>query len=110
IVDPFKILICALILIFLNWKFCAIALVAFPLCAIPIAIYGKKIRKASKLSQENSAETISIMHEAFTGIRIVKAFSMEDFEINRFLEACQRQFSYQMRMVRSSEITGPIIE
>lgn len=110
ILDPFKILVGALILFFLNWKFCLIALVAFPLCAIPIAVYGKKIRKASKLSQENAAETISIMHEAFTGIRIVKAFSMENFEIKRFVDACSRQFSYQMRMVRSSEITGPIIE
>jgi subfamily B ATP-binding cassette protein MsbA len=110
ILDPFKILVGALILFFLNWKFCLIALVAFPLCAIPIAVYGRKIRKASKLSQENAAETISIMHEAFTGIRIVKAFSMEDFEIGRFVDACKRQFSYQMRMVRSTEIIGPIIE
>lgn len=110
ILDPFKILVCALILFYIDWKFCLIALIAFPLCAIPISIYGKKIRKASKLSQENSADTISIMHEAFTGIRIVKAFSMEGFEIKRFLEACQKQFSYQMRMVRSSEIIGPIIE
>ena len=110
ILDPFKILVGALILFFLNWKFCLIALVAFPLCAIPIAVYGRKIRKASKLSQENAAETISIMHEAFTGIRIVKAFSMENFEIRRFVDACKRQFNYQMRMVRSSEIIGPIIE
>jgi len=110
ILDPFKILVGALILFFLNWKFCLIALIAFPLCAIPIAVYGRKIRKASKLSQENAAETISIMHEAFTGIRIVKAFSMEDFEIRQFVDACKRQFSYQMRMVRSSEIIGPIIE
>ena len=110
LLDPFRLFVSAVILLFLDWRFCVIALVVLPFCAIPISIYGRKIRKASKLSQENSAETISIMHECFTGIRIVKAFSMEPFEIKRFADACKRQFSFQMRMVRSSEIIGPIIE
>lgn len=108
--DPFTVIVLAIGLLVVDWRFCLIALVTLPLCAIPIATYGRKIRKASKLSQENAAEIISIMHESFTGIRIVKAFSMENFEIKRFADACIRQFSYQMRMVRSNEIIGPIIE
>ncbi|MBV9464144.1 MAG: ABC transporter ATP-binding protein, partial [Verrucomicrobiae bacterium] len=108
--DPFTVLVLSIGLLLVDWKFCLIALVVLPLCAVPISIYGRKVRRASKLSQENAAEIITIMHECFTGIRIVKAFSMENFEIGRFWDACKRQFSYQMRIVRSTEIIGPIIE
>jgi len=81
-----------------------------PLCILPISIYGRKIRATSKLAQENQGEIVSRLHENITGARVVKGFHMEAYEKKKFWETCLRQFSFQMRIVRSTNILSPLIE
>ncbi len=107
---PFTIIILACGLLHEDWKFSLTAVVLAPLCVLPIAIYGRKVRRTSKLSQENQGEIVSHLHENITGVRVVKAFHMEEYEQQKFWETCYRQFSYQMRMVRSINILSPLIE
>lgn len=110
ITQPFTVVLAATALIGTDWRFSLAAVVLAPLCAIPISIYGRKVRRTSKLSQENQGEIVSHLHENITGVRVVKAFQMEKYESAKFWETCYRQFSYQMRIVRSVNILSPLIE
>jgi ATP-binding cassette, subfamily B, bacterial MsbA len=107
---PFTIVILAYGLIQEDWKFSLAAVTLAPLCILPIAIYGRKVRRTSKLSQENQGEIVSRLHENITGVRVVKAFHMEAYEEEKFWKTCYRQFSYQMKIVRSVNILSPMIE
>ncbi len=107
---PFTIIVVATTLLFKDWQFFLGAVVLAPLCILPIAVYGRKIRKTSKLSQENQGEIISRLHENLTSIRVVKAFCMEGYEESKFWKTCYQQFAYQMRIVRSTNILSPLIE
>jgi len=107
---PFTIVILAYGLLHEDWKFSLTAVVLAPVCILPIAIYGRKVRRTSKLSQENQGEIVSRLHENITGVRVVKAFHMEEYEQQKFWETCYRQFTYQMRIVRSVNILSPLIE
>jgi subfamily B ATP-binding cassette protein MsbA len=107
---PFTLIAIGTALIMKDWQFSLAAVLLAPLCILPIAIYGRKVRRTSKLSQENQGEIVSVLHENMTGIRVVKAFHMEEYERKNFWTTCYRQFAYQMKIVRSVNILTPLIE
>src|ERR1019366_9926509 len=94
----------------LDWRLTLATLVLFPLCLVPILVYGRRIRKAAKAMQEHQASLVSVLHEALVGMRVVKAFSMEAREAGDFRGLCSRLFSQRMRIVRSKAISTPLIE
>jgi len=94
----------------MDWRLTLATLVLFPLCLVPILVYGRRIRKAAKAMQEHQASLVSVLHEALVGMRVVKAFSMEAREAADFRGLCNRLFSQRMRIVRSKAISTPLIE
>lgn len=93
----------------LDWKLAFCSLVVFPFCLIPIILFGRRVRKASKQGQERLADIVSIMQETIGGVRIVKAFNREKYEEKRFAAECKAFFSRIMKMVRAKAIIEPII-
>ena len=87
-----------------------ISLVVLPACMIPVVIFSRKVRKASAAVQQKSADMTSVMHETLTGSRIVKAYNMEDIVIGRFRKISMETVGQAMRITRSSELPGPMIE
>jgi len=85
------------------------SLILFPVCIIPIALFGKRVRRYARHGQERLAALVSIMQETLVGIRIVKAFGMEQYEIGRFSEQCIHFFNRIMRVARDKAIIEPLI-
>ena len=73
-----------------HFKLALICLVAAPLLVYPIVRFGKGMRRTSHRSQERMADLASLMTEGVRGHRVVKAFGMEEFELERFREATRR--------------------
>ena len=92
-----------------DWKLTLFNLVLFPLCLLPILWFGRKVRRASREGQERLAEIVSIMQESIRGVRIVKAFCMEEREQERFANESYSFFRRIMRVVKSKAKIEPII-
>src|SRR6266478_1767873 len=104
-------LVCVLGWLFYHdWRLTLATLVLFPICLIPIMVYGRKTRVASRKTQEHQATLVSVLHEAIAGFRVVKAFGMEARESQDFQELTRRVFRERMKVIRSRAISGPIIE
>ncbi|MBI1882623.1 MAG: ABC transporter ATP-binding protein [Chlamydiae bacterium] len=88
----------------------SMSLFIFPLAVYPIVKFGKRVRKATRQAQTQVGDLTSILHETISGIRVVKAFSMEEYEINRFSQENRRFFKSMMDAVRAAELTRPVIE
>ena len=91
-----------------------LALIALPLL-IAVVLYtsakiGHRVRRSTRKSQDNVAEISQILQETISGIRIVKAFAMEKFELGRFREAARRLFRMNLRYVRAQSLTSPLME
>ena len=91
-----------------------LALVALPLL-VAVVLYtatkiGRRVRRSTRKSQDNLAEISQILQETISGIRIVKAFAMEKFELGRFREAARRLFRVNLRYVRAQSLTSPLME
>jgi len=101
------------ILGYLLWRqpmMTLISLVVLPLCMIPLAIYSKKIRRASREMQNQSAELMQVMSEAFSGQRVVKAYNLENVVTDEFRQTARKSIGQYMRIVRASELSSPIID
>jgi subfamily B ATP-binding cassette protein MsbA len=94
----------------LDWRLAFLSFVMVPLVMIPSANIGKKIRHSSRSSQANLAEISQLLQETISGNRIVKAFRMEHWEIDRFKKAARKLFNVTLKYVRAQAITSPLME
>ncbi len=108
--DSFTIIGLLCVLFYRDWKLALIAITVFPLAVIPIVNFGRRTRRFSTRCQEAIADMSSLLHETFTGTRIVKAFGMEDYESRRFLEKTVRLFKYEMKAVWVKAMSSPVME
>ncbi|MEX1116330.1 MAG: ABC transporter transmembrane domain-containing protein, partial [Akkermansiaceae bacterium] len=95
---------------YIDWKFALVALVLFPICIVPVAMFGRKIRKAGRAEQELAGEMNVILQESFSGIRVIKSFARENFMTGAFDRAVMNQFRNSMRVRKNTEITTPLVE
>jgi subfamily B ATP-binding cassette protein MsbA len=87
-----------------------VTLVLFPICLVPIRVYGRRARNAVRHQLEDQGQMVVTMQETFAGIRVIKSFSREEHQENSFRRSNQLQFSNMMRMIKSMEATGPLVE
>jgi ATP-binding cassette, subfamily B, bacterial MsbA len=98
------------VLLVMDWKFTLVTLILFPTCLLPLRVYGKRARKAVQNEQEGMAEMVVTMQETFAGIRVIKSFAREAHQEREFKRSNQIQFSQMMRIIRSLEAVGPLVE
>jgi subfamily B ATP-binding cassette protein MsbA len=98
------------VIFYRNWKLAILAFLVFPLAIVPIKEFGKRLRKFSRKSQQRMGSITTFLHETITGNRIVKAFSMEDYEKRRFAEENDRFFSVVFKRVRIRALSRPLME
>jgi subfamily B ATP-binding cassette protein MsbA len=97
------------VIFYLDWKLAMIAVTVLPLAALLIVNFGRRLRKLSTRRQEAMADMSSLLHETFTGTRIVKAFGMEPHENRRFFEKTARLFRYEIKAVIVKGISSPVM-
>ena len=86
------------------------SIVGAPLIVTPVVQFGKRLRQTTHKSQERMAEIATLLEETVRGVRIVKAFTMERFEIERFREATRKHLRWNLSAQRVQALTSPVME
>ncbi len=107
--EPFSLLGMIGFVLWLDLRLALISLILFPICIVPVLMFGRKVRRFAKEGQQKLADLVSVMQEAVTGVRIVRAFGMEGYEIERFRDKARSVFNRVMRVTRAKESVEPII-
>jgi ATP-binding cassette, subfamily B, bacterial MsbA len=94
----------------IDWRLALASLLLVPMVVYPSAMIGRYVRKSSRFTQEKMAELNNILQETISGVRIVKAFSMEPFEVAKFKDATRRLLKVSLRVVRAIAATPPLME
>lgn len=108
--DPILIFMYLGMAIIISWKLTIIAFIVLPVSMIVIIHIGKQLRTFSARRQEKMAVLTSLLQEMVTGIRVVKAFAMERFEIARFKLESERWFKDVIHIVRVQKLSSPLTE
>ena len=100
-----------LIMLFItSAKLTMLILVLIPLVVFPIFLYGRKIRRLSRASQDRIADASSIAGESLNAIQIIQAFTLEVFLGDRFAESVENAFLTARRRLRASAmLSGTIV-
>lgn len=108
--DPVTVLALLGYLLWQQPRITLISMVVMPVCMVPIIIYNRKVRRSSRALQTHYAELSSVMAESFSGHRVIKAYNLEPTVVERFRTVSRKFIGHVMRIVRSSEIPGPLLE
>jgi subfamily B ATP-binding cassette protein MsbA len=87
-----------------------ISIVVFPVCIVPIVIFGRKVRKSARAVQGYNADLTNLMQESFTGNRVIKAYNLEDTITAEFRATTKKYVSQMMRVIRANEIPSQLME
>ena len=110
IVEPINIIAFTVLLFIISWKLMLIALLIIPLSQLVIQYIGQSIRRKARRNTKQIGGILSIITENLSSTRIVKAFAMEDHEIDKFNNESWKYFGLLFRSAKLRLTSSPIIE
>jgi subfamily B ATP-binding cassette protein MsbA len=93
-----------------DWRLALASFVIAPLAVIPLAAFSRQLKKKGKVSQIRMSQIYNLLHESITGNKIVKAFTMERFEIKKFFQATLDYFKTSMKLAWIGSLSSPFME
>lgn len=108
--EPLTIIVFLGIAISISWQLSLFAFIIVPIASLIIAWIGNKLKKQTIILQTKLADITSILQETISGVKIVKAFGMEQFENQRFMNETKSYFKLVLKTVRIRNLSSPITE
>ena len=93
-----------------NTELALISMIVFPIVIYPIHSFGQRLKRYSTKSMKVMGDVMSILDEAISGIRIVKAYNMEEYETRRFATENRRYYRNWMKRIAVRAVSGPLME
>lgn len=94
----------------MNWQLALIVCVIFPFVGLSTRRLGRKTRKSSAKGQQETGKLTTILSETFEGARMVKAYGMEQREIERARLSVDTRLGHLMKVVRARAAASPTTE
>ena len=85
-------------------------LIVLPIAIYPLSLLAKRMKKLSFKSQESNSDITSSLSESFNNIEIIKANSSEKIEATKFSIHNMIFFKYNMKALKTNELTSPLME
>ena len=96
-------------LIWYDWRLLLVFLIPLPLTIIPMRIFHRFSRKIYSRQWQASSKCNTILHDIFSGIRVVKAFGTEEKETVRYDDAAQRVRDLSVKNETRYALLSPFI-
>ena len=100
----------AAIIFFIHWKLALVSLLIFPLLLFPIIRIGRRLRNITLRFQEKIADVTSLLQETISGVRIVRSFSMENYECKKFNRGNESLFKLRIKTLKRVVGLSPLTE
>lgn len=108
--EPLTLIVFLLIAISISWQLSLFALIIVPTSSLLIAWLGSRLKKLTTQLQRKLGDITSVLQETISGVKIVKAFGMENYENNRFMLETKNYFNMVLRTVRIRNLSSPVTE
>jgi ATP-binding cassette, subfamily B, bacterial MsbA len=97
-------------LLWMNPRLTLMTAVFLPVCLGPLLVLGRKARKAARASREAETKQASQLFELLNSVRVIKAFNLEEAQMNRFRKQAREIVRQGMKGVKAKELVNPLIE
>lgn len=104
-----QLIVVLIYMVYLNWQLTVATFVIAPLMALLVGWFGELLLRFSHRSQSRISDLSSLLTEVFSGIRLIRAFAAEEYEIDRFAQIAEqnRQANYSAAWLQA--IQHPVI-
>lgn len=106
--DGFKALFLGAWLLIIDWRLTLMSLIVLPVFAIPIVYTGKKIRSYSRRGQDYLGTLNSFLAEALYNQKIIKAFNLESWRQEKFVNESNTLFKYHKKWFFFMSLVSPL--
>jgi subfamily B ATP-binding cassette protein MsbA len=110
LVEPINLLAFIILLFIISWKLALLSIIILPIAGLTILSIGRSIRRKSKRTAAMIAGITNIITETLSSIRVVKAFAMEGYEVQRFFKETHHYFQLILRRAKLRLLASPITE
>jgi len=108
--DVITVLALIFVVFYRDFRLALIAIFVFPLAIYPLLSFGRRLKRYSRRMLVTLEDITERLNETISGIRIVKAFAMEEYEKTRFFEVNQTLFHAFMRRFKVRALSNPVME
>ncbi|GFO54204.1 lipid A export permease/ATP-binding protein MsbA [Geomonas sp. Red276] len=98
------------IVFYRNWKLALITFLVLPLTVYPASRLGKLMKNMARQGQGKMGDLAAILQETFSGIKVIKAFGLEDRKLDQFKEANREFYHFMRKSMRYEGTSGPLTE
>lgn len=106
----FTFLFTVFVVISLGGRLAWVLVIFVPFIIASSTKIGRRVRHTTRGGQDKLADIQNILHETITGVRIVKAFGMELWEMLRFERAAKKLFNANLKSVRAAAVSSPLMD
>jgi subfamily B ATP-binding cassette protein MsbA len=108
--EPMTLLVFFGIALSISWQLTILAVLIVPVSTFIIVWIGQKLRQQSEVLQSKLADITSVLQESISGVKVVKAFGMENYENKKFMQETTSHFKLALKIVRTRNSSSPITE
>lgn len=108
--EPLKMVSSLIVAAYICWQLLVLSLVVAPLAGLLIGLLAKTLKRANRKALEEMSSLYTILAETFTGIKVVKAFTMERSERRRFHATSKKYYKKAMRIAAVDALVNPVTE
>lgn len=94
----------------INWKLTFLMISVFPVLVVFFAVTGRLLKHYFHRMQEQNAQMTSVLHEVFSGIRVVKTFQLEKYGRKKFKDQVKQFVRINLKSAAIEELSHPMIE
>ena len=99
--DTTSLIVLVVVAFIKDWFLAPLAFVVFPASVLPVMRLSRKIKRFARRGQISTGKLTVFLQESIQGNRIVKAFGMEDYEVQRFAKENFRLFKQSLEQAAS---------
>jgi len=108
--DGFSAVSLLCVVFYRNWQLAIITFVVLPATIYPAQKFGKKIKNIIRKGQGKMGDISTIIQETFSGIKVIKAFGLEDREIDKFRRTNLEYYHFMRKDAKYQSISTPVVE
>ncbi|WP_425395818.1 ABC transporter ATP-binding protein [Aeoliella sp.] len=108
--EPLKMLVCFLIAAWISWRLLFLTMVVVPLAGYLISVLAKSLKRANRRAMEELSSIYETLTETLTGMKLIKAFTMENAERDKFDQSAKVYYRRQMRIATYNSLVSPLTE
>ena len=108
--DSLTLVVLVAVAFYQDWLLSIIAFILFPLAIYPVLNSSKKVRRHSSKGQLSLARLASFLQESVIGLRVVKIFGMQSYELARFEEENQSVLRAALKTTKAKLANQPLME